>query len=209
MSAIKSQRCLVLNQGWSPVGTVTLQRAIVMLFQEYNCGTPKAKVIDHETFQAFTWDDWSKLKPAVDDDVLRGAELEFRIPEVILLTKYNKIPKPKVHFSRRNLFKRDEMTCQYCGGRPGSNELTIDHVLPRSQGGDSSWENCVLACVKCNSRKADKTPQQAKMPLLKEPKRPRMNLFKWSDTRKPIKSWEQFIGTAYWNVDIGSPKDEQ
>lgn len=202
MSAIESQRCLVLNKGWAPIGTVSLQRAIIMLFSEYENGEPKAKIIDHETFQTFEWSDWSKLRPHADDDSIKGANIEFRVPEVILLTQYNRIPQPKVHFSRRNLFKRDRMTCQYCGCKPGSNELTIDHVVPKSHGGGSSWENCVLACVDCNSRKANRTPEQARMNLRKKPRQPRLSLFKW-DCHKPIKSWEAFLGEAYWNVGIG------
>jgi len=201
-TTLNSRKCLVLNKGWSPVGTVPLQRAIIMLFSTYKNGEPKARIIDHESYQTFTWEDWSKLKPLCTDEALRAAHVAFRIPEVILLTRYDKMPQPKLHFSRRTLYKRDNMTCQYCGCRPGSAELTIEHVIPRSQGGATSWENCVLACVECNSRKADRTPKQAGMKLLSQPKKPRMSLFKF-ESLKPVKSWEAFLGEAYWNVGIG------
>ena len=117
------------------------------------------------------------------------------------LTKYDRIPTNAVTFSRRNIYKRDRFTCQYCGAQPGSEELTIDHVLPRAQGGVSSWENCVLACIACNKRKADHTPDQARMPLRKPPVRPRWKpLYAARDVR--IDSWSRFLSEAYWNVEL-------
>jgi 5-methylcytosine-specific restriction endonuclease McrA len=202
MSATLTQnRVLVLNKNWTAVGTVSLQRAIVMLFSEYADGTPKAKIIEPESYQQMTWADWSKLKAGADDEVIRTANLSVRIPEVILLSKYEKLPRPKLHFSRRTLYKRDNYTCQYCYKRFGSEELTIDHVLPRAQGGVTSWENCSLACVNCNAKKANRTPKQAGMKLLTKPVKPKMNVFK-ADMVKPIKSWQAFIDTAYWNVEL-------
>ena len=208
MSALQQSRCLVLNKGWAPVGTVSLQRAIIMLFSEYENGEPKAKIIEHTTYQQFTWEDWSQIRPSADDEVIKGANIWFKIPEIILLTQYDRLPEPKIHFSRRNLFKRDQQTCQYCGAQPRSDELTIDHVVPKSQGGLSTWDNCVLACYKCNSYKANRTPEQAKMKLKKKPKKPRVSLFKW-DSLKPVKSWCAFLGEAYWNVELENDmKDE-
>jgi 5-methylcytosine-specific restriction endonuclease McrA len=189
-----------LNKSWTPVGTVDLQRAIIMLFTMRN-GVPKARVIDPESYQTFEWSDWSKLKVLATDEAIQGANIMFRIPEVILLSDYDKLPKRTAHFSRRNLFKRDNMTCQYCGARPGSQELTIEHVIPRAQGGTSTWENCVLACVECNRKKADRTPKQAGMKLLKTPKKPHVRFFRY-DTLRPVKSWEAFLGEAYWNVGL-------
>lgn len=199
---LTNKKCLVLNKNWTPVGTVTLQRAIIMLFSEYDDGMPKARIIEPETYQTFTWSDWSKLRPLMTDEKIAASNVYFKIPEIILLSRYEKLPKPKAHFSRRTLYKRDKMKCQYCGCTPGSEELTIDHVIPRSQGGGTTWENCVLCCVDCNRKKADKTPKQANMKLLKEPKKPDMSVFRF-DTIKPVKSWEAFLGEAYWNVGIG------
>ena len=201
-SIFAQKKCLVLNKAWTPVGTVSLQRAIIMLFSTYANGIPKAKVIEPGSYQTFTWDDWSKLKPLATDDVIVATNVNFKVPEIVLLTKYEKLPQPKVHFSRRTLYKRDSMTCQYCGKRPGSAELTVDHVMPKSRGGGTTWENCTLACVECNARKANRTPSEANMKLLSEPKKPRVHLFKY-DTIKPVKSWEAFLGEAYWNVGIG------
>ncbi len=192
---------LVLNKGWTPIGTVSLQRAITMLFSDYEDGTPKAKVIEPESYATMSWDDWSKLKPKVTDETIRSANMVFRCPEVIMLTRYDKYPEPKAHFSRRTLYKRDRYTCQYCLGKPGTEELTIDHVMPRSRGGPTSWENCVLACVECNARKANRTHDEASMKLHTVPKKPKITLFK-QDCFKPVKSWSAFVDTAYWSVGL-------
>ena len=104
-------------------------------------------------------------------------------------------------FSRRNIFKRDRFTCQYCGAQPGSEELTLDHVIPRVQGGESRWDNCVLACLACNKRKADRTPQQAGMRLRKEPVQPTWRpLYAAHEVR--IESWSKFVSEAYWNAAL-------
>ncbi len=200
MSALQ-QKVLVLNKNWSPVGTVTLQRGLTLLFGEYDDGTPKAKIIEPSSYQTFTWDDWSQLKPEVTDAKIQSANCFFRVPEIILLSKYEKLPRPKVHFSRRTLYKRDKMTCQYCGSTPGTELLSIDHVIPRSQGGQTTWDNCVLACVDCNRKKADKSLKQANMKLRSVPKKPESNMFRY-DTMKPVKSWEAFLGAAYWNCEL-------
>jgi 5-methylcytosine-specific restriction endonuclease McrA len=117
---------------------------------------------------------------------------------------YDGMPRRNVPFSRRNLYRRDKFTCQYCGNRPGSEELTIDHIVPRSLGGRTSWSNCVLACVECNKRKANRSPREASMHLRKQPKIPH-----WSwDVEVALghrkASWEQFLADRYWNVELES-----
>jgi 5-methylcytosine-specific restriction endonuclease McrA len=171
-----------------------------MLFSCYNDGEPKARIIDPtKDFQTFTWEDWSRLRPKNGEDAIRSTSVIFRVPEVILLSRYDKLPQHKIHFSRRTIYKRDENQCQYCGITPGTDSLTIDHVLPRSRGGKTTWENCVLACVKCNSKKADRTPEECNMKLSKKPKKPKTPLFK-GDVR--IESWQSFLGEAYWTVEL-------
>ena len=112
------------------------------------------------------------------------------------------MPRLQVAFSRRNLYRRDDHRCQYCGRRGKSGDLSIDHVLPRSRGGMSSWENCVLACVACNHRKADRLPEEIGWQLLKKPIEPT-----WAPTfEAPVGrvriSWEKFISERYWNVTL-------
>jgi 5-methylcytosine-specific restriction endonuclease McrA len=188
---------LVLNRNWQPVNVATVARALVLLWNE------AARVVDPESFQLYTWQDWSRRVPRDGDAYVQAVRLRLRVPEVIVLANYNRLPSATVSFSRRNVFKRDHWTCQYCGIQPGGEELTIDHVVPRSQGGTSTWDNCVLSCIDCNKRKADRTPQEAGMKLRKRPVRPTWNpLYARHDM--PIESWSKFMSETYWNVPLQS-----
>lgn len=195
VSAVLQRPTLMLNRNWQAVGVATVSRSLVMVWN----GT--ARVVDPEDYQLYDWSDWSKQQPADGEPVVRTVSSQLRVPEVIALTRYDRVPTNTVTFSRRNIFKRDRFTCQYCGCQPGKEELTIDHVLPRSQGGVSSWDNCVLACVDCNSRKADRTPARAHMPLLKEPVRPNWRPL-YATRGERIDSWSKFISEAYWSVEL-------
>jgi len=125
----------------------------------------------------------------------------LRIPEAITLVEFAGQPIGTVSLNRRNLFKRDHYACQYCGVRPGGNQLTIDHVLPRAQGGETRWDNCVLACVNCNFKKGNRTPAQASMRLKRKPVQPTWHpLFAVEPVR--IASWSKLVSEAYWNVEL-------
>jgi 5-methylcytosine-specific restriction endonuclease McrA len=196
--AVLDRPTLVLNRYWQPVNVATVARSLTMLWNE------SAHVVDPDDFRLYSWADWARLAPKEGEPFIRTLTFRLRVPEVVTLTRYDRLRVSTVTFSRRNLFKRDHSSCQYCGARPGSAELTIDHVLPRSQGGTSTWENCVLACVSCNARKANRTPDQAKMRLRKPPVRPSWKpLYASSPIR--IESWSRFLSEAYWNVSL----DEQ
>ena len=195
MSSILDRPTLVLNRNWQPVGVASVARALVKVWNDH------AVIVDPADYQTYAWDDWSVLQPDDGDPCIRTQTLKLKVPEVVVMTRYDRVPTYVVTFSRRNLFKRDEYMCQYCGCRPGSEELTIDHVKPRSQGGTSSWENCVLACVRCNTTKADRTPDQAMMPLNKKPVRPAWRpSFAARGVR--IDSWSRFISEAWWNIEL-------
>lgn len=135
----------------------------------------------------------------VGEKGMRSVNAILRVPRVIQLTRFDRMPVQKVHYNRRTVYKRDGNQCQYCGCRPGTKELSIDHVVPRAQGGKTTWTNVVVACTSCNARKADRTPEQAGMRLLKEPKRPKYNLYV-GDIR--VKDWESFLGAAYWLTEL-------
>ena len=198
MTAKMLQRpALILNRNWQPVNVATVARALVLLWNE------AARVVDPESYQLYTWADWSKVAPRDGDAFIQAVRARLRVPEVIVLAEYDRLPDAAVSFSRRNVFKRDHWTCQYCGAQPGGGELTIDHVLPRAQGGASSWENCVLACLACNMKKADRTPEQAKLKLKKRPTRPAWKpLYAAHNVR--IASWSKFLSEAYWTVPLES-----
>lgn len=177
---------LVLNRNWQPIHVTTVVRALVMLWNDV------ARVVDPEDFRLLSWSDWSELVPLDHEPCIRTARNRLRVPEIVSLSRYDRLPSTAVTFSRRNVAKRDHLTCQYCGIQPGWDAITIDHVLPRSQGGVSSWTNCVAACVSCNARKADRTPDQAAMHLRKKPERPEWKPLYAMHGHK-VASWSRFL----------------
>lgn len=137
---------LVLNQDYQPLSICSVQRSVKLLFLE------KAELLHDDP-----------------DKVIRTVNDEFSYPSVIRLRRYIRLPYAKIVLSRRNIMKRDRYTCQYCGIK---SDLTLDHVIPRSRGGEDSWENLVTACNHCNVKKGNRTPDEADMPLNVEPYRP-------------------------------------
>ena len=199
MEHILTEPTLVLNQRWAPIRTTTVREALCLLYKG------AARAIEPETCEAHDFRSWAQLAAERDKPRVRTVRLSIRVPEVIVLTRYAGFPAEEIVFSRRNLFKRDRNACQYCGAQPGTDALTIDHVVPRSQGGVSSWENCVLACLACNVRKSNRTPERAGLRLRNTPRRPR-----WSPSitiatlGKRRESWEQFVSRLYWDAELES-----
>lgn len=193
--AVLDRPTLVLNRHWQPVNVATVARSLLMLWNE------SARVIDPDDFRLYSWSDWSSLRPKAGEPFIRCVNFHLRVPEVITLTHYDRFRESTVTFSRRNIFKRDHSMCQYCGKRPGTSELTIDHVIPRSHGGTSTWENCVLACTECNARKANRTPEQAGMKFKQKPVRPAWKPMYATHTIR-VESWSKFVSAAYWNVSL-------
>jgi 5-methylcytosine-specific restriction endonuclease McrA len=197
MTSILQRPTLVLNRNWQPVNVATVARALVLLWNE------SARVVDPTDYQTFDWNDWSKQRLQDGDAFVQAVRFRVRVPEVVTLTEYDRLPTAAVAFSRRNIFKRDKYVCQYCGNQPGTGDLTIDHVVPRAQSGESTWNNCVLACVTCNKVKADRTPKQASMKLRKEPVRPAWTPLYAAHPMR-IESWSKFISEAYWNAELAT-----
>jgi 5-methylcytosine-specific restriction endonuclease McrA len=197
--ALLKRPVLVLNRHWAPISTTSVQEAISLVAKG------AARIIDPKDFSAVdlvTWNDVSRAKEKFEDSVIRSQRLSLVPPEVIVLSKYEGQGEKSVVFSRKNLFKRDKYTCMFCGRQPGPSELTIDHVMPKSRGGKSTWENCVLACVSCNMKKANKTPDEAKMKLRKVPKKPSWKALSNVNPRDRKESWDQFLSRAYWEVEL-------
>lgn len=201
------QSVLVLNRLYMAVHVVNVRRAICLLFRDL------AEVIHIEAgryvnYDFVSWREISQLKLQFEEcdpgsDWLQSVHFAVEIPRVIRLLSYDKAPRHGMRFNRRNVFARDGNRCQYCGQRFSTSELSLDHVLPRSQGGDMAWENIVCCCVACNSRKGGRTPQQAGMQLIREPKRPRRNPLLQGKLRNPkYESWKAFLSDAYWSVDL-------
>lgn len=193
---VLSEPTLVLNRNWVPIDVTTVMDAVCKVYEGV------ARVIHPADYTLHDFDSWASLKAVEGQPCIRTATLALPVPEIIVLARYGGVPQRCVTFSRRNLYRRDHYTCQYCGARPGTEELTIDHIVPRSRGGASNWTNCVLACVACNRRKADRLPAEVRLSLRRKPYKPR-----WTPrllvARVPMKtSWERFVSEAYWNVEL-------
>lgn len=193
------RQTLVLNKRWVPIQVCTVREALCLVAKG------SAKIIDPTDFSQLdfmSWADVSKARAKLGDVMIRSTRLALVPPEVIVLNKYEGQGEKSVVFSRRNVFKRDKYTCMFCGVQPGPEELTIDHIVPRSKGGQSSWENCVLACVPCNKRKANLSVEQAGMKLRKMPKKPSWKALAQVSPHDRRESWDAFLSRVYWEIEL-------
>ena len=132
--------------------------------------------------------------PAARRRGVRSPCIVLRVPRVILLNAYDRVPRREIRFGRRNVYLRDGHTCQYCGRVFREEELNLDHVVPRDVGGKTNWENIVTACVRCNSRKANRLPEQAGMTLRRAPAKPKWRLVVASSmTAEEHEAWREFL----------------
>ncbi len=197
---------LVLNKMFMAVHVVNVRRAFGLLCKDL------AEVVTMEEGQFLTYDfsSWAeasafkaKFDKDDDDDWVRTPTTEIKAPRVIRLLGYDKVPRQTVKFNRRNIFARDHNQCQYCGRKFALSELSLDHVTPRSQGGQTTWDNIVCACVDCNVRKGGRTPKQANMALVRKPEKPKRSpVLNLKLTQKKYRSWQSFLDQAYWNVEL-------
>lgn len=196
MVAVLKRNVLILNSGWVAINVRNVVKSLTMVCK----GT--AKIVDSVTYQMYDWDQWMELRPEEDELKIRCIDFAIKIPEIIVLTQYSRVPRVGLVFNRRNVYTRDNYTCQYCGKQDATSNLSIDHVIPRSRPeGKSTFENCVVACIQCNRKKANKTPQEANMPLLSKPVKP-----KWAPSfhnGPMLSSWEKFLSEVYWNTKLG------
>lgn len=167
-------------------------------------GVAKAVGSDYETFDFDSWSQISAMKNG--EDVVRTVSTIYRTPRVILLVRYEGLIRKEAKFNRLNIFRRDSGMCQYCRKKFSRAELTIDHVIPRSQGGRSVWDNVVCCCVDCNRKKGGRTPEQARMKLRTKPRKPVWDPFSNVYIKAVrYKEWEpflNFVDVSYWNVEL-------
>lgn len=172
------EQTLVLNATFEPLKIVSWQRAMTLWVQE------KVEIVE------------------THDREVRAVTFSFRLPSVVRLLQYARLKhRPRVQFTRANIYARDEFTCQYCGQRFATDRLTFDHVVPVAQGGTRGWTNIVTACEPCNRRKGARTPEEAGMSLIRPPRRPLVlsPTMKVSIGFRTPKEWRAYL---YWNVKL-------
>ena len=171
---LEQSRVLVLNQTYEPIHVCNARRAIRMML------VGKADTIETNGL------------------VVRSEAMAFHLPSVIRLKKYVYVPRRRqAPFSKKNVMRRDEHKCQYCGAKGG--DLTVDHVLPRSRGGRSTWGNVVCSCRKCNAKKGDRTPEEAGLNLRAKPRKPRLLTPHHLNHRFPLaarRAWDKYLRPA-------------
>jgi len=206
MDAALAQPVLVLNRLWQAVNVIGARRAFVLLAREH------AEVVHHDEalgdfriFSLMDWVDFSQSNPPLDGyDGVHTVRTTIRLPRVILLTAFDRMPCKELKLTRNNVFERDGNRCQYCGRTFEREELNLDHVIPRHYGGKTTWENVVCSCIPCNSHKANRLPHEAGIRLVRKPGRPKWRpIISMALGRQPHHpDWKHFLDVAYWNVEL-------
>ena len=195
MCSVLDRPVLVLNRFWQPVATCSVRRAVRLL-----C-TTHAQVVQVDGEEQYCTHDlqsWIEHSDRIgDEEKIRGASIALRVPRVIVLSFYERVPRLEMRFSRHNVFLRDKFVCQYCNKVFPESQLNLDHVIPRDKGGPTSWENIVTSCVRCNTQKANKLAHEVGLKLLTQPKAPRWRpLFGLHENGVADESWRHFLEPA-------------
>lgn len=203
MEIALDQPVLVLNRLWQAVNVIGARRAFAILSRGH------AQVVHHEednfqTFELLDWIDFSASNPPIETmEAVHTPNHTIRLPRVILLSFFDKLPTKELTLTRNNVFERDKDTCQYCSKRMPREKLNLDHVIPRDFGGKTTWENIVCSCIKCNTLKANRLPHQAKMRLIRKPIKPKWRpIISLVLAHQHRKVWKDFLDVAYWNVEL-------
>ena len=191
---ILDQDVLILNKNWQWIAMTTVKDSMTKIMG-YDKNGYRAVVVDGD-YQTHDYESWIK-QPVNLDRAIKTPRKLIPAPEIILMLRYNEVPHHSIRWARIRLLKRDKFTCQYCGAQPGVASLTVDHVLPSSRGGRTSWENTVACCEPCNAKKADRLPSEVGMKLKRMPAVPFASLVKDVETREDVlESWKPFIRTG-------------
>lgn len=179
-------RVLVLNKSFQPVRITSARTAFSLLYGD------RAFAMD-ERYEPMDFEAWASLPPAGQPCIATPSAV-LRVPRLLILREYNRVPRTPLRLSRKNVFLRDGNSCAYCSSRE---DLTLDHVTPKSRGGPSTWENLVACCRKCNERKGQKNPEEANMPLRRSPKRPTWNVVvEIAGAGEGVPHWEPFLASV-------------
>lgn len=219
-AAALDRRVLVLNKQWAPINTTSVRRALEKVWNgraviyHYDPVAETSVTYDFESW-ILNWEDAISSAKITADRVIPVSGWNILVPEIVVCSEYrgfgfkaNDNRKPK--FSRSNLYARDKNTCQFCGVKLPSSELTMDHVVPKSKGGKVTWTNIVLACAPCNLQKGNKSLKESGMKLVRMPFEPKAEDIKRSPMdriarrigKKVPKTWEAWLGKMYWSVEL-------
>lgn len=196
---------LVLNKHYMAIRIIGARRAFSLLFRRL------AEVVSFEEGKYYNYDfnGWCEVSQfrrqfePDGHDWVSTVNFYIAVPRIIRLLFYDRLPQNDVKFNRRNIFARDKNRCQYCGRRFPTSELSLDHIIPRSMGGKSVWENVICACTDCNVKKGGQTPKQAGLSLIQKPIKPKHNpLVHIHLGEQRYRSWQQFLDHAYWSVEL-------
>ena len=201
----------MLNAHYAALRIINARRAFSLLFKRDHYNQPMAEVVSVEDgrYVSYNFEDWCELsefqqqfEPA-EHDWVRTIKLDIAVPRIIRVLRFNRLPQHNVKFNRRNIYGRDQNQCQYCGKKTSTSEMSLDHVIPRSRGGPTTWENIVCSCLKCNVRKGGRPPREASMKLIKRPVKPRFSpVMHLALSSSKYYSWKQFLDVAYWDVEL-------
>ena len=197
---------LVLNRLYMAINVISARRAFMLLAKEQ----AEVVTVEEDRYEAYDFETWIEVGKERDrwaqDETLewvRAIQFDIMVPKVIRLLFYDRLPQTRVKFNRRNIFARDDNRCQYCGKKFPTPELSLDHVIPRSRGGRTSWENLVCSCTRCNARKGGRLPEEAGLMLVRRPVKPRRSPIIHLKLRSgKYASWKQFLDHAYWSVEL-------
>ena len=195
------RQVLVLNRLWQAVNVCSVRRAFTLLCQGHAQVVRSDEGNNFFTHDFDSWRTFSTEEP--EAEMVHTISFKIRIPRVIVLLLFDRLPKKEVKFTRHNIFERDKNTCQYCGKVFDRKDLNLDHVIPRDKGGQTTWENVVCSCIPCNTKKGNRLAHQVNMHLIHKPERPRWRPFVHLTLNgTQHESWKHFIDLAYWNVEL-------
>jgi 5-methylcytosine-specific restriction endonuclease McrA len=191
MGRLQKNTVLVLNKNWQAINVKTPQDAFCML------ATGAATGLDIDgagNMTPITWEKWVELDVRASDNFIKTVKGNIRIPTVIILCRYNQVPKKRPKFSNKAIWERDNGICQYTGKKLKPGEGNIDHIVPRYKGGQTSWTNCVLSCSKVNAKKGNRTPEEVGLKLIREPFTPKeLPTTLYIKNHYSIPEWDYFL----------------
>ena len=181
---------LVLNKNWIAIRVKDVKTAIKLVFRE------RSHFVDPGDYSVYNWEEWLLTDIKEGEEYIQCThDRRVKIPEIVILNNYDKVPSYDLRLSKRNIFIRDQFKCQYTGKVIDTKEADIDHVIPRSKGGKTTWDNLVVASKKVNRKKSNRTPEEAGLKLIKKPHKPRYNSVFIDPRKKYPESWNKFIIT--------------